>query len=110
MGVTLTRGLIGGLGVVLTSTGPGAVNAMAGLYEAQFGSSPLLMITGQIETRFLGKGKGFYDRFLSRSALRAIDVAMPPGCTTLSRVLLFRAASSCRNASEKPRTANFAAE
>ncbi|MEZ5233005.1 MAG: thiamine pyrophosphate-binding protein [Acidimicrobiia bacterium] len=49
----------GGLGVVLTSTGPGAVNAMAGLYEAQFGSSPVLMITGQIETRFLGKGKGF---------------------------------------------------
>ncbi|MFN0090849.1 MAG: thiamine pyrophosphate-binding protein [Acidimicrobiales bacterium] len=49
----------GGLGVVLTSTGPGAVNAMAGLYEAQFGSSPVLMITGQIESRFLGKGKGF---------------------------------------------------
>ncbi|MFN0026824.1 MAG: thiamine pyrophosphate-binding protein [Acidimicrobiales bacterium] len=49
----------GRLGVVLTSTGPGAVNAMAGLYEAQFGSSPLLMITGQIETRFYGKGKGF---------------------------------------------------
>lgn len=49
----------GQLGVVLTSTGPGAVNAMAGLYEAQFGSSPVLMITGQIETRFYGKGKGF---------------------------------------------------
>ena len=49
----------GRLGVVLTSTGPGAVNAMAGLYEAQFGSSPVLMITGQIETRFYGKGKGF---------------------------------------------------
>ena len=49
----------GGLGVVLTSTGPGAANAVAGLYEAQYGSSPVLMITGQIETRFLGKGKGF---------------------------------------------------
>jgi acetolactate synthase-1/2/3 large subunit len=49
----------GRLGVVLTSTGPGAANAVAGLYEAQFGSSPVLMITGQIETRFYGKGKGF---------------------------------------------------
>lgn len=49
----------GRLGVVLTSTGPGAVNAMAGLYEAQFGSSPVLMITGQADTRFYGKGKGF---------------------------------------------------
>ncbi len=49
----------GELGVVLTSTGPGAANAVAGLYEAQFGSSPVLMITGQIESRFYGKGKGF---------------------------------------------------
>lgn len=49
----------GELGVVLTSTGPGAVNAMAGLYEAQFGSSPVLMVTGQTESRFYGKGKGF---------------------------------------------------
>lgn len=49
----------GRLGVVLTSTGPGAANAVAGLYEAQFGSSPVLMITGQIESRFYGKGKGF---------------------------------------------------
>src|SRR5690242_4395127 len=36
----------GGLGVVLTSTGPGAMNAIAGLYEAHFASSPVLMITG----------------------------------------------------------------
>ena len=49
----------GELCVVLTSTGPGAVNAMAGLYEAAFVSSRVLMITGQIESRFLGKGKGF---------------------------------------------------
>ena len=49
----------GQLGVVLTSTGPGATNAVAGLYEASFTSSRVLMITGQIESRFLGKGKGF---------------------------------------------------
>lgn len=49
----------GELCVVLTSTGPGAVNAVAGLYEAAFVSSRVMMITGQIESRFLGKGKGF---------------------------------------------------
>jgi len=49
----------GELGVILTSTGPGAVNAVAGIYEAAFVSSRLLMITGQIESRFRGKGKGF---------------------------------------------------
>ena len=37
----------------------GAVNAIAGIYEAAFVSSQLLMITGQIESRFRGKAKGF---------------------------------------------------
>ncbi len=49
----------GRLGVAITSTGPGAANAMSGLYEAAFASSPVLMITGQIESRYYGKGKGF---------------------------------------------------
>ena len=41
--------------------------------------------------------------------LRAMLVATPPGCTTESRTGLAAVASSCRKASEKPRTANFAA-
>ncbi|MCP3910458.1 MAG: thiamine pyrophosphate-binding protein [Actinomycetia bacterium] len=49
----------GRLGVALTSTGPGAANAVPGLYEARFGSSPVLMITGQTESSVYGKGKGF---------------------------------------------------
>ncbi len=49
----------GKLGVAITSTGPGAANAMTGLFEAGFASSRVLMITGQVETRYLGKGKGF---------------------------------------------------
>jgi acetolactate synthase I/II/III large subunit len=48
----------GQLGVAITSTGPGAANAVPGLYEAAFSSSPVLMITGQVETRFYGKGRG----------------------------------------------------
>ena len=53
----------GELGVILTSTGPGALNAVAGIYEAAFVSSQLLMITGQIESRFRGKGKGFLHEY-----------------------------------------------
>lgn len=48
----------GRLGVAITSTGPGAANAMTGLFEAGFASSPVLMITGQTETHFYGKGRG----------------------------------------------------
>ena len=53
----------GELGVILTSTGPGALNAVAGIYEAAFVSSKLLMVTGQIESRFRGKGKGFLHEY-----------------------------------------------
>ncbi|MCX7618259.1 thiamine pyrophosphate-binding protein [Tepidiforma sp.] len=49
----------GRLGVAIASTGPGTTNAMTGLYEAQFASSRVLLITGQVESLFYGKGKGF---------------------------------------------------
>ena len=49
----------GRLGVAITSTGPGACNAVPGLFEAQFASSPVLMLTGQVDTPYLGQGKGF---------------------------------------------------
>lgn len=49
----------GKLGVAITSTGPGVTNSMTGLFEAGFASSPVLMITGQIESQYYGKGKGF---------------------------------------------------
>ena len=48
----------GRLGVAIASTGPGCANAVPGLFEAGFASSPVLLITGQVETAFYGKGKG----------------------------------------------------
>jgi len=48
----------GGLGVLVTSTGPGAANAVPALLEARFAGSPLLHITGQTATRFLGRNTG----------------------------------------------------
>jgi acetolactate synthase-1/2/3 large subunit len=49
----------GNLGVALGSTGPGTTNLMTGLYESAFASSRMLAITGQAETGFYGKGKGY---------------------------------------------------
>jgi len=48
----------GGLGVLFTSTGPGAANAVPALVEAHFAGSPLLHVTGQTATRFLGRDTG----------------------------------------------------
>lgn len=47
----------GDIGVALTSTGPGAANAMGGLFEANYASVPVLMITGQTETAEFGRGR-----------------------------------------------------
>lgn len=49
----------GKLGVMLASTGPGTSNTVTGLYEAQYGSSRVLVITGQAETAFYGKGLSY---------------------------------------------------
>ena len=49
----------GRLGVFITSTGPGAANAMGGQLEAYISSSPVLHLTGQIDSRFLDQGRGF---------------------------------------------------
>jgi acetolactate synthase-1/2/3 large subunit len=48
----------GKLGVLVTSTGPGAANAVAGLVEARFAGTPLLHITGQTSTKLVDRGAG----------------------------------------------------
>jgi acetolactate synthase I/II/III large subunit len=48
----------GRLGVLFSSTGPGAANAICGLVEARFASSPLLHITGQTSTKYVDRGMG----------------------------------------------------
>ena len=48
----------GELGVMIASTGPGTTNTVTGLYEAAFASSKVLLITGQVDSIYYGKGKG----------------------------------------------------
>ncbi len=49
----------GQMGVMIASTGPGTSNTITGLYEARYASSRVLVITGQAETAFYGKGLGY---------------------------------------------------
>lgn len=49
----------GGLGVVVTSTGTAAGNACGALVEAQTAGTPLLHLTGQIDTPHLNRNRAF---------------------------------------------------
>ena len=48
----------GGLGVAITSTGTGAGNAAGSLVEALTAGSRVLHVTGQIDSPYLGQGRG----------------------------------------------------
>lgn len=48
----------GKLGVLITSTGPGAANACSALVEARFAATPLLHITGQNKSGVVGRDTG----------------------------------------------------
>jgi acetolactate synthase I/II/III large subunit len=68
----------GELGVVIASTGPGTTNTMTGLFEASFASSSVLLVTGQIDSRYLGKAKGFlheaeHQRLMLSSLCRRVE-------------------------------------
>ena len=78
----------GGLGVAFTSTGTGAGNACGALVEAQTAGTPLLHLTGQIETAFLDQDRGYIHeardqltmlRGASKAALRVRCAADLPG-------------------------------
>jgi len=47
-----------GLGVIFSSTGPGAANTIGGLIEARFAGSSVLHITGQTSTKYVDRGMG----------------------------------------------------
>jgi acetolactate synthase-1/2/3 large subunit len=48
----------GSLGVLFSSTGPGAANAVGGIVEANFAGTPVLHITGQSPYTQIGRGHG----------------------------------------------------
>jgi len=48
----------GGLGLLISSTGPGVANAVTGLVEARFASTPLLHLTGQVPSTLIDRNTG----------------------------------------------------
>ncbi|MBP3535728.1 MAG: acetolactate synthase large subunit, partial [Muribaculaceae bacterium] len=44
----------GKTGVVIVTSGPGATNVVTGVSDAMVDSTPLVVITGQVDSRFLG--------------------------------------------------------
>ncbi len=75
------------LGVAITSTGTGAGNAAGAIVEAQTAGTPLLHITGQIDSAFLDLGRSFIHeakdqlgmlRAISKEAFRVRTAAALP--------------------------------
>ncbi|MYV60466.1 thiamine pyrophosphate-binding protein, partial [Streptomyces sp. SID4931] len=71
----------GTLGCALTSTGTGAGNAAGSLIESLSAGSSVLHITGQVESQFLGSGRGFIhetkDQLGMLSAVSAHAASVP---------------------------------
>ena len=66
----------GGLGVVVTSTGTAAGNAAGALIEATTAGTPLLHLTGQIDTPYLDRNLGFLHEAPAQLAmLKAVSKA-----------------------------------
>ena len=66
----------GELGVVISSTGPGAANAVGGLVEARIAGTPMLHITSQTSTKYLDREAGtVHDALDQLGMLRSLSKA-----------------------------------
>ncbi|MFE0134004.1 thiamine pyrophosphate-binding protein [Streptomyces sp. NPDC059037] len=80
----------GSLGCALTSTGTGAGNAAGSLVEALSSGTSVLHITGQVESEFLGSGRGFIHETKDQlGMLRAVSAyaASVPSADDAGRIL-----------------------
>ena len=80
-----------GLGVAVTSTGTGCGNAAGALVEARSAETPLLHLTGQVDTPHLGRGHGFIHEtpeqleMLAAVSKAAYRVSDPGECAAVLR-------------------------
>lgn len=80
----------GSLGCALTSTGTGAGNAAGSLVEALSAGTSVLHVTGQVESEFLGSGRGFIHETKDQlGMLRAVSTyaATIPSAADAGRLL-----------------------
>ncbi|WP_372352067.1 thiamine pyrophosphate-binding protein [Streptomyces sp. KL116D] len=80
----------GSIGCALTSTGTGAGNAAGSLIEALSSGTAVLHVTGQVESAYLGSGRGFIHETKDQlGMLRAVSkyAATVPDASSAGRVL-----------------------
>ncbi|ATL26504.1 thiamine pyrophosphate-binding protein [Streptomyces formicae] len=80
----------GSIGCALTSTGTGAGNAAGSLVEALSAGTSVLHVTGQVESAYLGSGRGFIHETKDQlGMLRAVSAyaATVPSAAEAGRVL-----------------------
>lgn len=81
----------GELGIVITSTGTGAGNAAGSLVEAWSAGVPLLHITGQVQSDYIGTGKGYIHEckdqlsMMEGACKAAYDLKVPNQISALMR-------------------------
>ncbi|MBA0050885.1 thiamine pyrophosphate-binding protein [Streptomyces sp. AJS327] len=94
----------GSLGCALTSTGTGAGNAAGSLVEALSAGTSVLHVTGQVESEFLGSGRGFIHETKDQLGMLAAvskHAATVPSADAAGRVLR-EAARAARTAPGGP--------
>ncbi|WP_219417361.1 thiamine pyrophosphate-binding protein [Pseudonocardia nigra] len=85
----------GGLGVAVTSTGTGAGNAAGSLIEALSAGSRVLHVTGQIDSPYLGQGRGVIHETPEQLALlRAVSKSATTIRTAAAAGPVLRAAAA----------------
>ncbi|WP_030624741.1 thiamine pyrophosphate-binding protein [Streptomyces sclerotialus] len=89
----------GSLGCALTSTGTGAGNAAGSLIEALSAGTGVLHVTGQVESQYLGSGRGFIHETKDQlGMLRAVSTyaATVPSTDAAGRILREAARAALR--------------
>ncbi|RII18788.1 Acetolactate synthase isozyme 2 large subunit [Streptomyces sp. YIM 130001] len=87
----------GGIGCALTSTGTGAGNAAGSLIESLSAGSSVLHVTGQVESAYLGGGRGFIHETKDQlGMLTAVSAyaATVPSADAAGRILRSAAAAA----------------
>ncbi len=83
--------LTGGLGVVVADGGPGTGRLINGLADARSDGVPVVAVTGQVESTYLGTGYKQYinqQQLLSAVTIRSENLGSPASLTTIASDLL----------------------
>ena len=97
--------LTGELGVVLADGGPGTGHLVNGLADATSDAVPVMAITGQVESMYMGTGHKQYinqQKLLGSVTIRSENLANPQSLSTIATDLLRTAVAQRAGPPERP--------